>query len=62
MSDDEKLFTDGKAYERRMGRWSRVPQPTSSQRRPLEEKANQGMFRPRRGSNGPCVFHKPSHQ
>ena len=24
MSDDEKLFTDGKAYERRMGRWSRV--------------------------------------
>src|SRR3974390_977016 len=24
MSDDEKLFTDGKAYERRMGRWSRI--------------------------------------
>src|SRR6516225_3895252 len=24
MSDDEKLFTDGRAYERRMGRWSRV--------------------------------------
>ena len=24
VSDDEKLFTDGKAYERRMGRWSRV--------------------------------------
>src|SRR3974390_3655064 len=24
MSEDEKLFTDGKAYERRMGRWSRI--------------------------------------
>jgi SAM-dependent methyltransferase len=24
MSDNEKLFTDGKAYERRMGRWSRI--------------------------------------
>jgi len=24
MGDDEKLFSDGKAYERRMGRWSRI--------------------------------------
>jgi ubiquinone/menaquinone biosynthesis C-methylase UbiE len=24
MSDDVKLFADGKAYERRMGRWSRI--------------------------------------
>jgi hypothetical protein len=23
MGEDEKLFTDGEAYERRMGRWSR---------------------------------------
>lgn len=24
MSENEKLFTDGEAYERRMGRWSRM--------------------------------------
>jgi ubiquinone/menaquinone biosynthesis C-methylase UbiE len=24
VSENEKLFTDGEAYERRMGRWSRM--------------------------------------